>query len=233
MKIKIFLDGANLEEILQHKDSERVSGFTTNPSLMRKAGVEDYMGFTNQLSDGIPKEKHVSLEVIADELEEMERQALKLAEVSENFYAKIPITNTKGEFTGPLIKKLGEKEVKVNVTAIMTVRQVKELSDYLSPTTPSVVSVFAGRIADTGINPVSTMTYCKGILRLNPVSELLWASCRETYSIYQADKLGCDIITVPSSILKKLSLKDKDLEGYSLETVQDFYKDAQAANYSL
>jgi transaldolase len=233
MKIKIFLDGANLEEILQHKDSERVSGFTTNPSLMRKAGVEDYMGFTNQLSDAIPKEKHVSLEVIADELEEMERQALKLAEVSENFYAKIPITNTKGEFTGPLIKKLGEKGVKVNVTAIMTVRQVKELSDYLSPTTPSVVSVFAGRIADTGINPVSTMTYCKGILRLNPVSELLWASCRETYSIYQADKLGCDIITVPSSILKKLSLKDKDLEGYSLETVQDFYKDAQAANYSL
>ncbi|HHZ95350.1 MAG TPA: transaldolase [Flavobacteriales bacterium] len=233
MKIKIFLDGANLEEILQHKDSERVSGFTTNPSLMRKAGVEDYMGFTNQLSDAIPKEKHVSLEVIADELEEMERQALKLAEVSENFYAKIPITNTKGEFTGPVIKKLGEKGVKVNVTAIMTVRQVKELSDYLSPTTPSVVSVFAGRIADTGINPVSTMTYCKGILRLNPVSELLWASCRETYSIYQADKLGCDIITVPSSILKKLSLKDKDLEGYSLETVQDFYKDAQAANYSL
>ena len=189
MKIKIFLDGANLEEILQHKDSERVSGFTTNPSLMRKAGVEDYMGFTNQLSDAIPKEKHVSLEVIADELEEMERQALKLAEVSENFYAKIPITNTKGEFTGPVIKKLGEKGVKVNVTAIMTVRQVKELSDYLSPTTPSVVSVFAGRIADTGINPVSTMTYCKGILRLNPVSELLWASCRETYSIYQADKL--------------------------------------------
>ena len=233
MKIKIFLDGANLEEILQHKDSERVSGFTTNPSLMRKAGVEDYMGFTNQLSDAIPKEKHVSLEVIADELEEMERQALKLAEVSENFYAKIPITNTKGEFTGPVIKKLGEKGVKVNVTAIMTVRQVKELSDYLSPTTPSVVSVFAGRIADTGINPVSTMTYCKGILRLNPVSELLWTSCRETYSIYQADKLGCDIITVPSSILKKLSLKDKDLEGYSLETVQDFYKDAQAANYSL
>jgi transaldolase len=233
MKIKIFLDGANLEEILQHKDSERVSGFTTNPSLMRKAGVEDYMGFTNQLSDAIPKEKHVSLEVIADELEEMERQALKLAEVSENFYAKIPITNTKGEFTGPVIKKLGEKGVKVNVTSIMTVRQVKELSDYLSPTTPSVVSVFAGRIADTGINPVSTMTYCKGILRLNPVSELLWASCRETYSIYQADKLGCDIITVPSSILKKLSLKDKDLEGYSLETVQDFYKDAQAANYSL
>ena len=204
MKIKIFLDGANLEEILQHKDSERVSGFTTNPSLMRKAGVEDYMGFTNQLSDAIPKEKHVSLEVIADELEEMERQALKLAEVSENFYAKIPITNTKWEFTGPVIKKLGEKGGKVNVTAIMTVRQVKELSDYLSPTTPSVVSVFAGRIADTGINPVSTMTYCKGILRLNPVSELLWASCRETYSIYQADKLGCDIITVPSSIFWKL-----------------------------
>jgi len=233
MKIKTFLDGANLEEILQHKDSDQISGFTTNPSLMRKAGVQDYMEFAHNLAEKIPKEKHVSVEVIADELEEMQRQAVIISSVSENFYAKIPISNTKGEFTGPIVKHLGEKGVKVNVTAVMTVRQVRELSDYLSPTTPSVVSVFAGRIADTGINPAYTMTTCKGILRLNPVSELLWASCRETYSIYQADELGCDIITVPSSLLKKLKLKNKDLEGYSLETVQDFYKDAQAANYSL
>ena len=233
MKIKTFLDGANLEEILQHKDSDQISGFTTNPSLMRKAGVKDYMEFAHNLAEKIPKEKHVSVEVIADELEEMQRQALIISSVSENFYAKIPISNTKGEFTGPIVKHLGEKGVKVNVTAVMTVRQVKELSGYLSPTTPSVVSVFAGRIADTGINPAYTMTTCKGILRLNSVSELLWASCRETYSIYQADELGCDIITVPSSLLKKLKLKNKDLEGYSLETVQDFYKDAQAANYSL
>ena len=233
MKIKTFLDGDKLEEILQHKDSDQISGFTTNPSLMRKAGVQDYMEFAHNLAEKIPKEKHVSVEVIADELEEMQRQAVIISSVSENFYAKIPISNTKGEFTGPIVKYLGEKGVKVNVTAVMTVRQVKELSDYLSPTTPSVVSVFAGRIADTGINPAYTMTTCKGILRLNPVSELLWASCRETYSIYQADELGCDIITVPSSLLKKLKLKNKDLEGYSLETVQDFYKDAQAANYSL
>jgi len=233
MKIKIFLDGANLEEILEYKGSDQIKGFTTNPSLMRKAGVKDYMEFAYDLANEIPKDQHVSLEVISDDFAEMERQAKKITSVSENFYAKIPITNTKGEFTGPVIKNLGEKGVKVNVTAIMTVRQVEELSDYLSPTTPSVVSVFAGRIADTGINPVSTMTYCQGILRLNPVSELLWASCRETYSIYQADKLGCDIITVPSSVLKKLSLKDKDLEGYSLETVKAFYEDAVAAHYSL
>jgi len=233
MKIKTFLDGANLEEILQHKDWDRISGFTTNPSLMRKAGVKDYMEFAHSLAEKIPSEKHVSVEVIADELEEMQRQALIISSVSENFYAKIPITNTKGEFTGTIIKNLGEKGVKVNVTAIMTVKQVKELSGYLSHVTPSVVSVFAGRIADTGINPASIMANCKGILQLNPVSELLWASCRETYSIYQAAELGCDIITVPSNILKKLNLKDKDLEKYSLETVQDFYKDAQAANYSL
>ena len=233
MKIKIFLDGANLPEILEYKDSDVISGFTTNPSLMRKAGVGDYMEFAENLASDIPLEKDVSLEVIADELPEMERQAIKISEVSQNFYAKIPITNSKGEFTGPIIKSLGEKGVKVNVTAIMTVRQVKLLSDYLSHTTPSVVSVFAGRIADTGIDPVSTMTYCKGILNLNPVSELLWASCRETYSIYQADKMDCDIITTPASILKKLELRDKDLEEYSLETVKDFYNDAQAANYSL
>jgi transaldolase len=233
MKIKTFLDGANLEEILQHKNSDQISGFTTNPSLMRKAEVKDYMEFAHTLAEKIPKEKHVSVEVIADELEEMERQATIISSVSENFYAKIPISNTKGESTGPIVKNLGEKGVKVNVTAVMTVRQVKDLSNYLSLTTPSVVSVFAGRIADTGINPASTMTACKGILQLNPVSELLWASCRETYSIYQADELGCNIITVPSGLLKKLHLQNKNLEEYSLETVQDFYKDAQEANYSL
>ena len=177
MKIKTFLDGANLEEILQHKDFDQISGFTTNPSLMRKAGVKDYMEFAHNLAKKIPSKKHVSVEVIADDLEEMQRQAIIISSVSEN--------------------------------------------------------VFAGRIADTGVNPASIMANCKGMLRLNPVSELLWASCRETYSIYQADSLGCDIITAPSGILKKLSLKNKDLEKYSLETVQGFYSDAQAANYVL
>ena len=233
MKIKKFLDGANLEEILAHRDTQGISGFTTNPSLMRKAGVTDYMEFANVLARDIPLEKDVSLEVIDDDLGEMERQALKIAEVSENFYAKIPITNTKGEFTGPIVKSLGNKGVKVNVTAIMTVQQVKILAEFLSQSTPSVVSVFAGRIADTGVDPVSIMTYCKRILNLNPVSELLWASCREVYNIYEADKMGCDIITASSSILKKLQLNDKNLEEYSLETVKDFYKDAVAANYCL
>ena len=233
MKIKKFLDGANLEEILAHRDTQGISGFTTNPSLMRKAGVTDYMEFANVLARDIPIEKDVSLEVIDDDLGEMERQALKIAEVSENFYAKIPITNTKGEFTGPIVKSLGNKGVKVNVTAIMSVQQVKLLAEFLSQSTPSVVSVFAGRIADTGVDPVSIMTYCKRILNLNPVSELLWASCREVYNIYEADKMGCDIITASSSILKKLQLNDKYLEEYSLETVKDFYKDAVAANYCL
>lgn len=242
MKIKLFLDGANLEEILSFKNASHISGFTTNPSLMKKAGVSDYMQFAETLAKEIPKDKDVSLEVVADELPEMERQAAKITEVSENFYAKIPITNTKGEFTGPIIKSLGDKGVKVNVTAIMTASQVTKLSEFLSDSTPSVVSVFAGRIADTGIDPRDCMYECVKVLNDKPVSELLWASCREVFNIYQACQVhplgypttSVDIITVSSSIIHKFfDSKDKNLDEFSLETVKDFYKDAQDAGYSL
>ena len=233
MNIKIFLDGANLEEILKYKDDERITGFTTNPSLMRKAGVKDYMEFARQLADDIPKDKHVSLEVIADDFSEMERQAKKITDVSENFYAKIPITNTQGEATHDLVKTLGDEGVKVNVTAIMTTTQLNKLGPFLSKTTPSVVSYFAGRVSDTGEAPMSTVLNAHTIFRENPAVEFLWASCRHVYSIYEADNVGCNIITVSAGILSKLELKGKCLAEYSLETVKDFYEDAVAANYSL
>jgi transaldolase len=233
MKIKIFLDGANLEEILKYKDDDRITGFTTNPSLMRKAGVKDYMEFAYNLAKEIPKDKHVSLEVISDDFAEMERQAKKITSVSENFYAKIPITNTKGEPTHDLIKTLGDGGVKVNVTAIMTTTQLNDLQPFLSKTTPSVVSYFAGRVADTGESPVSTILNAHTIFRDNPSVEFLWASCRHVYNVYEANSVGCNIITLSADILSKLKLKGKPLTEYSLETVKGFYEDAVAANYSL
>jgi len=233
MSIKIFLDGANLEEILEYKDSDQIKGFTTNPSLMRKAGVKDYMEFAYDLANEIPKDKHVSLEVISDDFAEMERQAKKITSVSENFYAKIPITNTKGEPTHDLVKKLGDDGVKVNVTAIMTTTQLNKLGPFLSKTTPSVVSYFAGRVSDTGEAPISTVLNAHTIFRENHAVEFLWASCRHVYNIYEADSVGCNIITVSADILSKLKLKGKCLAEYSLETVKGFYEDAVAAHYSL
>jgi len=233
MKIKIFLDGANLEEILKHKDDDRIKGFTTNPSLMRKAGVKDYMEFAHRLADEIPKDKHVSLEVIADDFTEMERQAKKITSVSENFYAKIPITNTKGEPAHDLVRTLGDEGVKVNVTAIMTTTQLNDLGPFLSNTTPSVVSYFAGRVSDTGEPPVSAVLNAHTIFRDNSAVEFLWASCRHVYNVYEANSVGCNIITLSADILSKLKLKGKSLTEYSLETVKGFYKDAVAANYSL
>jgi transaldolase len=233
MKIKIFLDGANLEEILKYKDDDRIKGFTTNPSLMRKAGVKDYMEFAYDLANEIPKDKHVSLDVISDDFAEMERQAKKITSVSENFYAKIPITNTKGEPAHDLVKKLGDDGVKVNVTAIMTTTQLNDLRPFLSNTTPSVVSYFAGRVSDTGEPPVSTILNAHTIFRNNPSVEFLWASCRHVYNVYEANSVGCNIITLSVDILSKLKLKGKSLTEYSLETVKGFYEDAVAAHYSL
>tara|TARA_R100000152_G_C6779253_1_gene210716 strand:+ start:1399 stop:2100 length:702 start_codon:yes stop_codon:yes gene_type:complete len=233
MKIKIYLDGANLDEILKYKDDDRIKGFTTNPSLMRKAGVKNYMDFAEQLAEQIPKDKHVSLEVVADELPEMERQARKITDVSENFYAKIPITNTKGQPTYDIIKTLGEDGVKVNVTAIMTATQLNDLGKVLHKTTPSVVSYFAGRVSDTGENPMSGVLNAHTIFHQHEGVEFLWASCRQVYNVYEADKVGCNIITVSSDILEKLKLKGKILADYSLETVKQFYQDALEANYSL
>jgi|TARA_R110000751_G_scaffold81414_1_gene164361 transaldolase len=233
MKIKIFLDGANLEEILKYKDDDQIKGFTTNPTLMRKAGVKNYMEFVHQLANEIPKEKHVSLEVISDDFTEMERQARKITSVSENFYAKIPITNTKGEPCHDLVKSLGDDGIKVNVTAIMTSTQLNQLAPFLSQSTPSVVSYFAGRVSDTGEAAISTVLNSHSIFKNNESVEFLWASCRHVYNIYEADSCGCNIITVSSDILSKLKLKGKSLTEYSLETVKGFYDDALASNYSL
>ena len=236
MKIKLFADGAVISEMLECYENGIVQGFTTNPTLMKQAGIKDYESFAKEALDKIP-DAPISFEVFSDEFPEMERQALKLHKMGENVYVKIPITNTKKESSIPLIKKLVEKNVKVNVTAIMTVDQVEGLCrQVLSPEVPSVVSVFAGRIADSFRNPEPLMKRCRMELnyyKLDHKAELLWASTREVYNIQQAENCGCEIITVTPSILNKLKLKEKNLEEYSLETVKMFYEDALEAGYKL
>ena len=232
LQIKVFADGADMQGILDMYANPDIQGFTTNPTLMRQAGVEDYEKFARELLEKI-QDKPVSLEVFADEFDEMERQALKIASWGQNVNVKIPITNTKGEKSAPLIKKLSAEGVVVNVTAMMTLEQVQDVADALDPNTGAIVSVFAGRIADTGIDPVPHMTEALSILKSRPKAELLWASPRELLNIFQADWMGCHIITVTNSLLAKLSLVGKDLDGYSRETVEMFYRDASSAGYSL
>ncbi len=232
LKIKVFADGADMQGILDMYANPDIQGFTTNPTLMRQAGVEDYEAFARELLQKIG-DKPVSLEVFADEFDEMERQALKIASWGDNVNVKIPITNTRGEKSAPLIKKLSAQGVVVNVTAMMTLEQVQDVADALDPGTGAIVSVFAGRIADTGIDPVPHMSAALEILKPRPKAELLWASPRELLNIFQADWMGCHIITVTNSLLAKLSLVGKDLDDYSRETVEMFYRDASSAGYSL
>lgn len=232
LQIKVFADGADMQGILDMYANPDIQGFTTNPTLMRQAGVEDYEKFARELLEKI-KDKPVSLEVFADEFDEMERQALKIASWGSNVNVKIPITNTKGEKSAPLIKKLSAEGVVVNVTAMMTLEQVQDVADALDPNTGAIVSVFAGRIADTGIDPVPHMTEALNILKSRPKAELLWASPRELLNIFHADWMGCHIITVTNSLLAKLSLVGKDLDEYSRETVEMFYRDASSAGYTL
>ena len=232
LQIKVFADGADMQGILDMYANPDIQGFTTNPTLMRQAGVEDYEKFARELLEKI-QDKPVSLEVFADEFDEMERQALKIASWGPNVNVKIPITNTKGEKSAPLIKKLSAEGVVVNVTAMMTLQQVQDVADALDPNSGAIVSVFAGRIADTGIDPVPHMTEALNILKSRPKAELLWASPRELLNIFQADWMGCHIITVTNSLLAKLSLVGKDLDEYSRETVEMFYRDASSAGYSL
>lgn len=232
LQIKVFADGADMQGILDMYANPDIQGFTTNPTLMRQAGVEDYEKFARELLEKI-QDKPVSLEVFADEFDEMERQALKIASWGSNVNVKIPITNTKGEKSAPLIKKLSAEGVVVNVTAMMTLEQVQDVADALDPNTGAIVSVFAGRIADTGIDPVPHMTEALTILKSKPKAELLWASPRELLNIFQADWMGCHIITVTNSLLAKLSLVGKDLDEYSRETVEMFYRDASSAGYTL
>lgn len=232
LSIKVFSDGAVLETMLHDLNSGLVTGFTTNPSLMKKAGITSYIGFAKDVLKEIT-DYPVSFEVFADDLEGMEQEARRISELGDNVYVKIPVTNSKGESTAPLIDRLTAEGIKVNVTAIFTVEQVREVVDALKSGTPAVVSVFAGRIADTGVDPMPIMQEALAICRQKEGIELLWASPRETFNIYQADSLGVDIITCTSDLIMKLELKDKDLTEYSLETVQMFLRDSSSLGFTI
>lgn len=232
LNIKLFADGADLSSILALYKNRRIKGFTTNPTLMRKAGVLDYETFARNLLRAVP-DRPVSLEVFAGDEESMEAQARAIASWGPNVNVKIPITDQNGIFMGPLIQRLSRSGIALNVTAILTLHQVERVALALHPTTPAIVSVFAGRIADTGVDPVPTMKQARALLCARPLAELLWASPRELLNIFQAEAAGCDIITVPPDILAKLNLVGKDLNNYSRETVSMFHRDAHAAAYQI
>ncbi len=232
LKIKVFSDGADFAGMIAIAANPLVKGFTTNPSLMRKAGITDYDAFGRKILAAIP-DRPISLEVLADDIDEMERQARKIATWGANVNVKIPVTNTKHEFTDALIGRLSASGIVVNVTAVMTLDQVRRVAAALDPRTPAIVSVFAGRIADTGIDPVPHMAKARKIVSALPKAELLWASSRELLNIFQADAAGCHIITVTPDTLAKLALVGKDLDAYALETVAQFDKDARAAGFRI
>lgn len=232
LNVKIYADGADLKEMLEIYKNDYVKGFTTNPSLMKQGGVTDYKEFAKKVLAEIT-DCSVSFEVFADDFETMEKEADVLANLAPNVYVKIPIMNTKGESSIPLIKKLAAKGYHLNVTAIFTLKQVQEVVDTLNPEVNSIVSVFAGRIADTGVDAVELMKKAAEICKQNPNAELLWAGCREFYNIMEAEECGCQIITVQNSILAKSKNYGKDLEEYSLETVRGFFKDASGLGFSI
>ncbi len=232
LKVKLYADGADRDGMLEMYDKPYIQGFTTNPTLMKKAGISDYEAFAHDILLSIP-DRPISFEVFADEFEEMERQALKIKTWGENVYVKIPVSNTRKEMSYNLIQRLSEAGVRLNITAMLTLDQVEQVADAVRNGPESIVSVFAGRIADTGLDPVPVMKEALEILQSAPRAELLWASPREVLNIYQADAIGCHIITATNDIIRKLSLAGKDLAQYSLETVQMFYDDAEKAGYSL
>ena len=232
LRVKIFADGADLDGIERLAQNPMIKGFTTNPTLMRKADVRDYGAFARQVLNIVP-DRPVSFEVFSDEFPEMEQQALELASWGSNVYVKLPVTNTRGEFSGPLIQRLSGAGVQVNVTALLALHQVEKVVEHLSDTTPSIVSVFAGRIADTGRDPIPLMAKAVEILSARPKAELIWASPRELLNIFQADSIGCHIITATSDVLAKLPGVGKDLDLFSLETVRMFRQDALAAGYAI
>jgi transaldolase len=232
LKVKLFADGADLAGIQEMAANPMIKGFTTNPTLMRKAGIVDYKAFAHQVLGVVPN-RPVSFEVFDDDFDEMEKQALEIASWGKNVNVKIPVTNTKGEFCGPLVERLSRAGVQLNITAVMTLEQVKRIVDRLAAETPAIVSVFAGRIADTGRDPLPIMAEAVQLLKAKPKAELIWASPRELLNVFQADQVGCHIITATNDILRKLALVGKDLERYSLETVEMFYKDAKAAGFSI
>ena len=232
LNVKLFADGADLAGMKEMAANPMIKGFTTNPTLMKKAGIVDYKAFARDVLAVIP-DRPVSFEVFADDFAEMEAQGLEIASWGKNVNVKIPVTNTKREFAGNVIERLSKAGVAVNVTAVMTPEQVERITARLDAKTPAIVSVFAGRIADTGVDPMPIMKKSVEILKKKPKAELIWASPRELLNVFQADAIGCHIITATNDILKKLSLVGKDLDNYSLETVEMFYKDAKAAGYTI
>jgi len=232
LKVKIFADGAEKAGILELNKNPMIKGFTTNPTLMAKVGIPNYEGFCRDLIAEIP-DKPFSFEVFADDFSEMERQARMIGSWGSNVYVKLPITNTNREFVGPLATKLAGEGLKLNVTALLTLKQVRDIVPCLEGTPASYVSVFAGRVADTGVDPVPMMTEAVEALSVNPNLELIWASPRELLNIFQADAIGCQVITVTHDTLKKLSLVGKDLTEYSLDTVKMFYEDGKKAGFSI
>ena len=232
LQIKLFADGANLQGMIEMASKPHIAGLTTNPTLMNKAGVLDYVKFAHQVIREVPN-KPISFEIFSDDLEEMRIQSEKIASWGENVYVKIPITNTQGISTAPLIKHLADLGIKVNVTAIMTAKQVETIVEVLNPSICSYVSVFAGRIADTGRDPIPVVKECLKLLSHNSNSEVIWASPRELLNVIQADQVGCHIVTATSDILAKIDLIGYDLDLYSLDTVKMFYNDAQKAGYNI
>ena len=232
LKVKLFADGADAEGITKLARDPRIAGFTTNPTLMRKAGITDYEAFARQILE-IVGGRPISYEVFADDRNEMHRQALKIATWGENVYVKIPVTNTKGESTNDLVRDLSERGVKLNVTALMTVEQVTSVADALAASPGAYISVFAGRVADTGRDPMPIMRESVAKMAHNPKLELIWASPRELLNVFHANEAGVHIITATHDILAKLDLVGKDLDEYSLDTVKMFHRDAEAAGFSL
>jgi len=232
LKVKIFADGADKAGMLEMYHNPLIKGFTTNPTLMRKAGVSDYQAFAQEVVRAIP-DRPISFEVFSDDFAEMSRQARIISTWGKNVYVKIPVTNTLGESSTPIVHELAQEGVKLNVTALLTLDQVRRVSAALADGPPAYISVFAGRIADTGRDPVPLMAAAIELIRIYPNIELIWASPRELLNIFQADAIGCHVITATNDILKKLEFVGKDLNEYSLETVKMFHNDAVQARYSL
>lgn len=232
LKVKIYSDGANAKEIIKMDEENFVDGFTTNPTLMKNSGVTDYLGFAREVLDRV-RQKSISFEVFSDDLNEMYRQAHILKDLGENVWVKIPVTNTKREYTYPLIKKLSDEGVKLNVTAIFTEQQIDRVFSSLNKNVRAIISIFAGRIANSGIDPETSMQFATDLCSGQESIETLWASSREVFNIIQAEKCGTDIITLTPSLIKGMKDLGKDLDEYSLETVKMFYNDAKQSGFTL
>lgn len=232
LKIKIFADGADEASMLKLSKMKNIKGLTTNPSLMKKAGVKDYLKFSKKILSKI-KHKSISLEIFSDEEREIERQARLIASLGKNVYVKIPIMNTKGHYLYELIKKLSYEGMNLNITAVFTLNQIKKLLKSLNPESNAYISIFSGRIADTGVNPCPIIIKTKKLIKNNSKIKVLWASTRELYNIIEANNIGCDIITVGHDLINKFKLFDYNLEKYSQDTVKQFFEDAKKSKYNI